>query len=517
MTTKTVVKKNTYYDSVSLMSISTKANQIDGVDQAFVAMGTDMNKEVLRNVGLMTADLDAAGTGDLMMVIAAEEADEIERIYDEVEQLFIRSVATGSTAHEPVYRTLRSAAHHVPDANLAVISVNGAFAAREARIALDSGLHVMMFSDNMSIDDEVALKELAHSKGLLMMGADCGTAIINGVALCFGNAVREGSIGIVGASGTGSQEISVRIHGLGAGVSQLIGTGGRDLTDAVGGIMMIDAMRALDQDEATQVILLVSKPPAPAVEERVLAEIRNCRKPVVVCFIGGSEAAVVRAGGLFSKTTEEAARTAVQLVDPGRSGSDIGALDSSLIASVRGKLTSGQRFIRGLFCGGTLCDEAMYLAFERFPEVYSNIQKDPEYVLTAQSESIGHTFLDFGDDQFTNGKPHPMIDPSTRIDRFRREAEDPEVGVIVLDFILGFGAHEDPVGVLLPAIIDAKAKASAEGRHLEVLAYVLGTELDSQGLDVQIRRLEAAGATVARSSTATGLLAREFVSKEGSR
>ncbi|GED69327.1 hypothetical protein BRE01_30290 [Brevibacillus reuszeri] len=512
MSIKVVIKESTYFDSVSLMSLSTKANQIEGVEQAVIAMGTEMNKEVLRNVGLITPELEAAKTSDLMIVVKAATDELCESAYAGIEELFTKKSDTKGKS-EIKYATIDSAAKSIPEANLAVISVNGAFAAREARKALENDLHVMLFSDNVSIEDEIALKQFAHEKGLLMMGPDCGTAIIGNVALCFGNAVRKGNIGIVGASGTGSQEVSVRIHDFGGGITQLIGTGGRDLSEQVGGIMMLDGMKALDEDEATKVIVLISKPPAPSVEEKVLAQIKNCKKPVVVYFIGGEETAVVAAGGHFAKTTKEAALKAVVLAGANEDELNKRALNWPLIEEVRAKLTPEQKYIRGLFCGGTLCDEAMYLAMDTYQDVYSNIQKKPEYKLKNLHESIAHTFLDMGDDDFTNGKPHPMIDPSTRISRFLQEAKDPSVGVIVMDFILGFGSHEDPVGVMLPAIIEAKQLAEKEGRHLEILGYVMGTDLDSPKFEDQVQKLMDAGVTIASSSTNAGLLAREFVAK----
>lgn len=515
MSMKMVIKPNTYFDSVSLMSLSTKANQIEGVEQAVIAMGTEMNKEVLKNVGLLTTELEQAKTSDLMIVIKAPSDDICESAFQSVEQLFEKKGTVAKGTGEISYATIDSAARSIPEANLAVISVNGAYAAREARKALENDLHVMLFSDNVSIEEEYELKTLAHEKGLLMMGPDCGTAIIGNVGLCFANKVRKGNIGIVGASGTGSQEVSVRIHDFGGGITLLIGTGGRDLSDKIGGIMMIDGMRALNADEETKVIVLVSKPPAPRVEQKVLAEIKNCSKPVVVFFIGGSEEAVKAAGGHFAKTTKEAALQAVLLAGADESKINKRALNLPLIEEIKGKLKPEQKYIRGLFCGGTLCDEAMYLAMEKYSDVYSNIPKSPEYMLKDLKVSQAHTFIDFGSDEFTNGRPHPMIDPSLRIERFEQEARDPEVGVILMDFILGFGAHEDPVGVMLPSIIKAKQEAEKAGRHLEILGYVLGTDLDTPTLESQVSKLISAGVTHASSSTNAGLLARGFVEKVG--
>ncbi|OCA88128.1 FdrA family protein [Bacillus sp. FJAT-27225] len=512
MAVKVVIKKNTYFDSVSLMSLSTKANQIEGVEQAFVAMGTEMNKEVLRNIGLITQQLEDAQTSDLMIVVKAETDELAENGYLNIEELFTKK-NSGKSKAEVKFSTVASAAAGIPDANLAVISVNGAFAAREAKKALENNLHVMLFSDNVSIEEEIELKNFAHDNGLLLMGPDCGTAIINGVGLCFANAVRKGNIGIVGASGTGSQEMSVRIHEFGGGVSQLIGTGGRDLSEEVGGIMMLDGIHALEEDDATKVIVVVSKPPAPSVEDKILNKIQQCSKPVVVWFIGGDEEKVTKAGGHFAKMSKEGALKAVLLAGADESKINKKALNIPLIEEVRTKLSPEQQYIRGLFCGGTLCDEAMYATLEKFDNVYSNIQKDPNYQLADVHVSKEHTFIDFGSDEFTNGKPHPMIDPSSRIERFLQEAKDPEVGVIVMDFVLGFGSHEDPVGVMLPAIVEAKQLAEKEGRHLEILGYVLGTDADPQNLEEQVNKLIASGATHASSSQNAGLLAREFVVK----
>lgn len=515
LSTRTAIKKNTYIDSVSLMSISTKAAALDGVTNAVAAMATPMNKEILGNQGLLTPEIEAATPGDLVLIVVTTTEEQAEPAMAGLEELLVRKPATGSET-EATYRTIAGAVQGRPDANVAVISVNGAFAAREARQALENGLHVMLFSDNVPVEDEVSLKQRAHELGLLMMGPDCGTAIVNGVSLCFANKVRQGSIGIVGASGTGSQEMSVRIHDFTGGISQLLGTGGRDLSAEVGGIMMLDAIDALEADPATTVLVVVSKPPAREVADRVLDRLAASPKPAVVCFLGASDdlidAGAAKGVQVFNRT-KPAALAAVVAAGVDESTLDLHSLNWPLIEEVRAKLTLQQRYIRGLFCGGTLCDEAMFLALEKYDDVYSNLRKDAEHKLTGTDPSKAHTFLDFGEDEFTNGKPHPMIDPSNRIERFLAEAADPEVGVIVMDFVLGYGAHPDPVGVMLPVIRKAKADAAAAGRHLEILAYVLGTQEDSQNFDEQVAKLTEADVTWASSSTNTGLLAREFVWK----
>ncbi|MBO0980524.1 acyl-CoA synthetase FdrA [Microbacterium sp. SD291] len=512
MTRHIEIRKNTYLDSVSLMSMSTKANAVEGVTQALLGMATPMNKEVLLNVGVEDASIDAAKPSDLMIVIDADD-DAIETAIQAVDDILARKNKTSGGPAEIRYRTLDGAFAEVPDSNLVLISVNGAFAAREARKALNAGKHVMIFSDNVSVEDEFALKTLAHENGLLVMGPDCGTAIINGVGLAFSNAVRRGSIGIVGASGTGSQEVSVRIHDFGGGVSQLIGTGGRDLSTEIGGISMIDGINALDADPETAVIVIVSKPPAEDVAEKVLAVAGAASKPVFVTFLGSDRTDSGYDNVTMVQGTKPLAIAAVVASGIDESTLDKHPLNIPLVEEVRAKLAPEQKYIRGLFCGGTLCDEAMFTALDKYDNVYSNIQKDPAYKTGATDASREHTFLDMGDDDFTNGRPHPMIDPSLRLQRLVQEADDPEVGVIAMDFVLGFGAHEDPVGVTIPAIAEAKAKAAARGQHLEILGYVLGTDIDTPAFDAQVAQLEAAGVTIASSSTNLGLLAREFVAK----
>lgn len=516
MFVKVTVKKNTYFDSVSLMALSTKVNELKGVEQAFVAMATDMNKGVLDNVGLLDDEIRSSNSGDLFVVIKAVSEEACEQTLEEVEKLLKggdKATAGLGGSQDRKFTTLKSALKQQPEANLAIISVPGEFAKREAKMALDNDLHVLMFSDNVSVEDEVELKTLAHEKGLLMMGPDCGTAIINNVGLCFANKVRTGNIGIVGASGTGSQEVAARIHDFGGGITQLLGTGGRDLSEAVGGIMMLDGLRALEADPNTEVVLIVSKPASKSVETKVLEQVKSMSKPVVVCLLGGDETPVVEAGAHFAKTTKEAALQAVILAGIDEAGINKRTLNLPLIEEIKAKLKPEQKYIRGLFCGGTLCEESMMLAREYFSDVYSNIAKKVEQRLTDINVSQAHTFIDFGDDDFTNGRPHPMIDPSSRIDRLLKEADDPEVGVIILDFVIGYGSHEDPVGVTIPAIIEAKQKAEARGQHLEILGYVLGTDLDSPDMNEQIEKLAKVGVTISSSSQNTGLLARGFVNK----
>lgn len=520
MTIKIIAKKNAYHDSVTLMAISGKITAMAGVTEAVVAMATDMNKDLLAKVGMLTPEADQCEANDLVIAVKADSEELCQQAAAMVEELLTKR-NTGSASQGPERpATVNSAMKLNPDLNLAVISTPGQYAAREAMQALKAGLHVMMFSDNVTVDEEIELKKYAHGQGLLMMGPDCGTAIINNVGLCFANAVRCGDIGVVGASGTGTQEITVLIDKFGGGVSQVLGTGGRDLSETVGGVMMLDCLEALRQDDNTKVIVLISKPPAKAVADKVLAQVKTCGKPVVVCFINGDAAPVEAAGAVFGGTLEETARKAVALSrgETATGGSGCGHKPLlEMAAAIKAKLKPEQKFVRGLFCGGTLCDEAMHIVKAKTGRAFSNVAKDKEYRLGDPHASKEHTFIDLGDDAFTVGRPHPMIEPGLRLPRLLQEARDPEVAVLLLDVELGYGSHPDPAGVLLPAIREAQETARREGRHLEIIAYVCGTPGDKQGKAEQERRLADAGVTLAKSNARGAYLAAAIVAGGGAR
>lgn len=508
------ILKNRYVDSVSLMAMSSKASEIEGIKEVIIAMATEMNKEVMDNVGLINDEIKDAVASDLVMSVKMDDNVDADKIFNELEQIvFAKKKIEESDQSNITYNTIENAYAANEDANLALISVNGHFATREAYMALDKGLNVMMFSDNVDIEDELKLKEIAHEKGLLMMGPDCGTAIINNVGLGFSNKVRKGNIGVIGASGTGSQEVSVRIHEFGGGISQLIGTGGRDLSEEIGGITMLDAIDLLNDDVNTEVILLVSKPPSKAVEEKIITKAKSLTKPFVIWFLGDTRSGQVD-NVHFESMSKNAALKAVELAKVDLTNVNKKALNLPLIKEVQSKLNKDQKYIRGLFAGGTLCNESFIIAKEYFDNVYSNVASDPKYQLKDLHKSKEHTFIDFGSDEYTDGKPHPMIDPSNRIERFMQEAKDPEVGVIVMDFVLGYGAHPDPVGMMSPYIKQAISDAHDEGRYLAILGYVLGSDLDEQNVTEQFEKLIDAGAIDASSSQNTGLLARGFVSKD---
>jgi succinyl-CoA synthetase alpha subunit len=515
---KVALRKDSYFDSVFLMSLSKKLKESGGARDAVVAMGTPMNLELLANQGYAESELAGAGPNDLVMAVDCEDAASVAAALEAALELLKRKATRPSgAAREPA--SLAAALAELPDANIAVISLPGAYAAREVRKALDSGLHVMLFSDNVSLEDEIALKRLGKSKGLFVMGPDCGTAIINGMPLCFANVVRRGGVGIVAASGTGLQEVSCLVDRFGAGVSQAIGTGGRDLKNAkVGGITMLMGIEALSRDEATKVIVIVSKPPAQEMAAAVLSALGESGKPSVAHFVGLDPKSVaappsVRIAGSLEETAALAASLAGMSEEAARSLEAEAGEDAieSLAAREAGRLAPGQLYLRGYYTGGTVADEALLLLHRRIGRVFSNNQTDPSFLLADPRKSVEHTIVDLGDDVFTVGKPHPMIDPSGRNERVLAEAGDATVAVVLVDVVLGYGSHPDPAGALVPALLEARRAAAARGGYLAVVASVIGTPGDFQGLAAQRKALEDSGCIVMPSNYRAAMLVARIV------
>lgn len=495
MFTKAVIKPNTYSDSMVLMALSTKVNELPIVHKAMVGMATNLNKQVAFEVGLSNAEIEAATPRDQIIVVQCETEELCDEALEMVEVLRQQGI---SDSGESAYANSRAAFEAEEDSSLVIISVPGEYAAKEAQKALSVNKNVMIFSDNVTVEEELALKTYAHEHELLVMGPDCGTAIINGVGLCFANSVNRGPIGVVGASGTGSQEVSVQIHNLGSGISQLIGIGGRDLSEEIGGIMMLDAMNMLDADPSTEVILLLSKPPAKIVAEKVLNAAARLSKPVVVCFIGSAEAKGTDGNITFTGNTLYAAREAVRLsngtISPYQLNYDFN------YEQIRTTFKESQKDIRGLFCGGTVCDEVFHAVRKSRSNTFSNIAKDPAAKLAVHEPEHDNCLIDLGSDEYTQGRPHPMIDPTLRNAEIIRAAKDAKTAVLVLDFELGYGSHSDPVGAALDTIKEAQTLAASEGRHLAIVAYVLGTETDPQDKKAQVAKLEELGVLVVNAA-----------------
>lgn len=500
---KLEVHKNAYYDSVTLMIVSKELKKVAGVSQALVGMGTDLNRELARGSGLDAPGLDAVTANDFFVAADCRDEAAFKACISKVEELLTKQTDSKEAAYSPP--TLEGAQKLDPALNMAVISVPGKYAADVAQSCLDRGINVMLFSDNVTVEEEKALKEYAVAHELLLMGPDCGTAIINQVPLAFANTVRTGNIGIVAASGTGAQEVSSLIDQLGGGVSQLLGTGGRDLKKEIGGLMMKQCLAGLIHDPATEVILLVSKPPAREIADEILGIAKSAGKPVVVCFIGGDPQHIRSFGLTVALSLEDAAHKAVALSRGGQPEDFLGfgmgeERAEALAAEIAGRFAPGQRYVRGFYTGGTLCDEAMKLMLDQLGHIYSNIPLRPEDRLEDNNESFEHTFLDFGDDEFTVGRPHPMIDPSLRAERVAKDGRDPKSAIIMTDCVIGYGSHPDPAEDLATAIRAARAEAEAAGGYLCCIAAVCGTEGDPQSLSRTRKQLSEAGAVVLPSN-----------------
>jgi len=455
------LRRHTYLDSVFLMQVAKALEGRPGVRNVAALMATPANKGLLREAGLQGDEVDSAGPDDLIVGVAAQTDAQARAAIAGLDALLAGTVVEAGRSA----RGWDDALGLLPDANLAVISVPGEFAATEIEQALDRGLHVFCFSSNVPPAEEVRLKQLAASRDLLLMGPDCGTAIIAGKGLGFSNAVRRGPIGIVGGSGSGIQAVSCLIDVGGSGVSHAIGCGSRDLSDEVGGVTTFAGLHALVADADTSVIVVVSKTPGQRALARLRDFIAGSAKPIVTCFLGGSVAG-------SAPTFEQAAAQALQFAGAG--------------AVPNGKVSFEATHIEGralgLFAGGSLLYEA-----QRTLEL--------EAISPAQYELI-----DMGSEELTRGRAHPMIDARFRAERVIAAADDPTVGILLLDFVLGRGAAADPAGDLVPAIREARSRAARAGRDLVVVASVCGTERDPQDLGRQTAALIEAGVVVLPTS-----------------
>ena len=502
MVTKISIKKNQYRDSVFLMVISEQARSLPGIVEIAVMMGTDNNKSLMEGVGFSGFDLDSARVNDMVFCIRGESQEAVENALTQVEEMLTRRPRSGELAD--VHKTLDAVIRERPETNFAIISVPVPFAARETKKALNYGLNVLVFSDNVPVEEEVELKKLASKMNRIVMGPDCGTAIINHVALAFANAVTAGPIGLVAASGTGLQEVICLIDRAGYGISQAIGTGGRDLSDEVGGISMLRGLDILDEDEETEVIVLISKPPGPSTTEKILKRVSKSPKKVIVNFLGYDTGRISNSGAIAAGTLEETAYLAVATLkgEPYRY-KNFGMPEVEMKRMVENeteRMTRDQKFIRGLYSGGTLCDEAILILSSIVGEVYSNVPIQPNLGLQDLSKGYRHCCIDLGDDHFTRGRPHPMISPEIRNRYLLNEAKDREVAVLLLDVVLGYGAHMNMAGALAESIKVAKSKAESRGQYLSVVASVCGTTRDPQDFSSQVEQLRKVGVVVMPSN-----------------
>lgn len=539
-----IVKKGEYFDSVTLMLVAKKIGETKGVIDSAVVMGTLENKSILESSGLMTGEFEKAEGADLLIAVKAGDKEIAEDVFRKID-LYLKDVRKSDrTALEFRPKSLEGALKLMPDANMAVVSIAGKYAGDIAMKSLRKGLHVMLFSDNVPLEKEIELKKYARENGLIVMGPDCGTAIINGIPLAFANAVNRGDIGVVAAAGTGLQEVTSIISNEGAGISQGIGTGGRDIKKEVGGMMFIEGMNALARDGSTNVILLVSKPPHPDVLKKLLGHIKKVRKPVVAVFLGGDNELLEREGIHTASTLEEAALRAAAIskyearyenLDDVSGDMKMAMLASEASRYMQGlksvseriksaksriahrafdeakKMKTGQKYLRGLFSGGTFASEAQVILKNLAGEVYSNIPLKPKLKLKNSLKSERNTVIDLGEDEFTVGRAHPMIDYSLRNKRIMEEALDPEVAVILLDLVIGYGSNMRPLEDIVPAIRQARQMAEKDGRHLVVITSVTGTDKDPQNRAAVIKGLEKAGVIVMPANSPAVQLAGHIV------
>lgn len=511
MIVRSLVKRSAYFDSVTLMLAQREVRGQPGVEEAGMVLATEANRALLSEAGLLTLEADGAGPDDLVISVRADSETAAAAALAFAERtLTQRRESAAAGAYRP--RTIASARRMLPGATLAAISVPGRYAGAVAREALALGLHVFLFSDNVPLETEVALKATAAARGLLLMGPDCGTALLGGVGLGFANRVRRGRVGLVAAAGTGLQEVTSLIHRQGGGVSHAIGTGGRDVSQPVGGAAMLRGIAALAADRDTAVIVVIAKPPHPAVARRLLGAARRAGKPVVVAFVGARVAASGNVVG--ADTLEDAAAAAVRLAGGGRGEA---VPTQSLPAQEAGRLLPTQHYLRGLFSGGTLGAEAQALLRPVLGRILSNAPLHPQDRVEGTAASSGHTVLDLGGDEFTQGRLHPMIDPTLRLARLAQEAADPDVGVLLLDVVLGVGADRDPAGTLAPAVAGARRRALEAGRYLCVVGSLCGTDEDPQDFRTQEEALLEAGMVLEGSNARAARLAGRILVGRGAR
>jgi len=516
-----LLRTGAYLDSVVLLELQRRLSAEPGVLRAAAVMATPANREMLAAAGLAGDETGNARPDDLVVVVeASDEADAAAALARVDELLAARRPGVGAATRP---RSLESAFHQLPAARWVLVSVPGAYASEVAWGALGAGRHVFLFSDHVPLAEEVALKRAARQRGLLVLGPDCGTAVVGGVGLGFANRVQRGPVGIVAASGTGLQAVCSHLDALGVGVSQAIGTGGRDLSAEVGGVTAMQALELLALDPATRVVVLVSKPPAPAVAGRLIAAARTHGKPLVAWLLGVPMPARRVGDVWFAATPADAAELAWSLArreevkgrelkDP---DGDIDEATGPLPATSLGAATAGDggRYVRALCAGGTLATQLVAGLQLLCDPLYTNVPLRPGQELDDPRTSRAHCVVDMGADELTAGKPHPMLDPEPLAERLTRESADPEVGLILFDVVLGDGSSADPAAVLAPAVEAARERAAGEQRPLTVVALLQGTAADPQGLESQAARIAEAGALVVRSLEEAIALAWEHVAR----
>ena len=508
-----LIRSNEYHDSLEMLLATTILDEKPGIGKCNIGMGTEYSFRLFKQLGFEDSKIWSAGPTD---VIVAAEAETEELFRQAVAETF-QQLSGRSTADKEYdsYVTTEEALRAHPEAQVAVISIPGEYAAQEAMKVLQAGLHVILFSSHISGEEEKRLKDYASAHGLICMGPDCGVVNLNGVAFLLGSITRKGPFGICGASGVGIQHVGSLIHQAGSGCSQLIGTGGGDLKPPVDAISMLTGIDALEKDPETHYLILVSRKPPAAALNKLLSRISICKKPVIACFMGADRAQVEATGAIFAPDLDSAAIEALKFIGKTCSLQSDAELDAMALEAIEG-MSGKQKYLRGLFTGGTYCEEAMNTISRRIGVVHSNAPIRKEWRLADSLTSVENTCVDVGEDEFTEGKPHPTMEPSGRRPFILREGEDPETCVLLLDFIFAVSAHPDPVGVILDELKKVMADARDRGGRLAVVASICGTDADFQNLEEQWRKLIETGVYVCSTNRqAADLAARIVALKNG--
>ncbi|WRS26284.1 FdrA family protein [Oscillospiraceae bacterium MB08-C2-2] len=509
----TSIKKNIYWDSLQVLYTTSIFTECEGIEAGLVIMGSSAGKAALEELDLLTKE---AGTARDMDLIFAGRAHSEEAFLAAVEFVLGQNQKVSAGENRPAYTSASAALEQHSNVNICTIAVPGEYAREETEKALNAGLHCVVFSNNVSLADERAMKELAREKGLLCMGPDCGVANINGYAMVLGSITNRGPFGICGASGCGIQHVAAILHKCGSGISQGIGTGGSDLKDEVGGITMLMGIDALEQDPETKYIVLISRSPGQEVLQKLLARIGQCTKPVVACLMGSDAQMVQASGAVWASDLDDCAQKALALIGKeNRFETEEEILEMAQKAIQN--MSPEQKYVRGAYLGGTYCDEAMKAMQEKIGGIHSNCPLSPELKLADSAKSVGNAVIDYGEEEFTLGRPHPTIDPSVRKPAILREAADPETAVLLMDFILTPAGPDEPVGSVILDILAAKEQAKSRGGDLAVVASVLGTDADLQNRHHQVQLLRQAGVLVCGTNYRAALLAGEIIRQKKER
>ena len=476
-----IIKKNFFRDSVQMMQFSQQLKDEQGVIDAAIVMSTDLNKNTLKNMNLLTEDGISATENDTLISINCQDENSLSNAIQKAEQLLTSSSAKAKNE----FTSLASALNAFSDANIASLSIPGQFVKEMATELINKQLNLFVFSDHVPLEDEIYLKNLALENNVLFMGPEAGTSILNGTVFGFGNKVRKGSVGIIGASGTGIQESSTMIDLFGEGISHGIGVGGRDLQNDIGGMMTMKTMEIFENDPNTKAILLVSKPVDNDIRNKIINKINNfSKKNYVLCLIGDNENRVDTAKIKFSKSIQISVLKILKSLDDNvyKKTKDVvkNQINDSikLAESLSKDLNEGQKFVRGFFAGGTLCYESKIILEQMIGKIYSNLSSDDEYSIKGNLSSKENTLIDFGEEEFTSARPHPIIDPLLRRNRILEDADDPNVGVIIIDIICGINAAKNTMAFHAETIKKAIEIAREQGRKLSVFTYICGTEND---------------------------------------